>query len=86
MTKIFIFAHFGLNIRHFFSWFCLYNREISLAVMLRQLSKQNGKINMTKCLDKIVIFLKGIVMHFFHITQPYFQGKNKELLDLNCTK
>ncbi len=42
---IFIFAHIGLNICHsfFFPFFItferLYNREISLAVLLRQLAK-----------------------------------------------
>ncbi len=52
MTMIYIFTHFGLSIRHTFIYFvsfvrlCLYNREISLAVMLKQLSKQ--KNNMTK--------------------------------------
>ncbi len=46
MTMIYIFTHFGLSIRHTFIYFvsfvrlCLYNREISLAVMLKQLSKQ----------------------------------------------
>ncbi len=39
MTKIFIFAHFGLNMHHSFFIFCylericLYNREIILAVL-----------------------------------------------------
>ncbi len=59
MTKIFIFAHFGLNINHSFFIFCylericLYNREVSLAVLLRQ----NSKTNMTKNRDKIVIYI-----------------------------
>ncbi len=50
MTTIFTFAHFGLIIHHFLYIFrylerlCLYNREISLAVLLRQ----NSKANMTK--------------------------------------
>ncbi len=45
MTKIYIFTHFGLNICHPFYIFCylerlcLYNREISLTVMLKQLAK-----------------------------------------------
>ncbi len=45
MTTIFIFTHFGLNIHHAFVYcvtfvrLCLYNREISLAVMFKQLAK-----------------------------------------------
>ncbi len=44
MTKIFIFTHFVLNIHHPFLYFVtlqgyLYNREISLAVMIKQLVK-----------------------------------------------
>ncbi len=60
MTNIFIFAHFGLNIRHTFFIFCnlerlcLYNREIILAALLRK----NCKTNMTKNRDKIVKFKK----------------------------
>ncbi len=50
----FIFAHFGLNIHHtFYICYlerpCLYNREIILAVLIRQ----NSKTNMTKNRDKI---------------------------------
>ncbi len=59
MTKIFIFAHFGLNVYHSLYFvalerLCLYNREISLAALLRQ----NSKTNMTKNRDKIMIFKK----------------------------
>ncbi len=43
----FIFTHFGINVCHCFFYFifvylvslCFYNREISLAVLLRQLAK-----------------------------------------------
>ncbi len=59
-SKIFIFSHFCLNICHTFYIYifcylkrlCLYNRAISLAVMLKQLA--NRKTNMTKTLDKTV--------------------------------
>ncbi len=56
MTKIFIFTHFGPKYPPFFFIFCdlerlcLYNREISLAILLRQ----NSKTNMTKNRDKIM--------------------------------
>ncbi len=44
MKKIFIFTHFGQNIKHPFLDFvtlkgCLYRREIILDVMLKQLAK-----------------------------------------------
>ncbi len=59
IKKVFIFAHFGLNIHHsFYICYlerpCLYNREIIFAALIRQ----NSKTNMTKNHDKIVIFLK----------------------------
>ncbi len=56
MTKIFIFAHFGLNIHHSYLYFVSLKGfvfiigKISLAVLLRQ----TGKTNMTKNCDKIV--------------------------------
>ncbi len=55
MIKIFIFAHFGLNIHYSFNIcylekICLYNKEIILAALLRQ----NNKTNKTKNRDKIV--------------------------------
>ncbi len=58
MKRFFIFTHFDLNIHHSFYIFCcperlcLYNREISLAELLRQ----NSKTNMTKNHGEIVIF------------------------------
>ncbi len=45
IMTIFIFTHFGLNIRHHFLYFvtsvrlCLYNSEMCLAVLLKQLAK-----------------------------------------------
>ncbi len=65
MTKIFIFTHFGLNIHHSFLYserLCLYNREISLAILLRQ----NSKTNMTKNRDKIMKYW----YIFCHIAHP----------------
>ncbi len=55
MIKIFIFAHFGLNIHYSFNIcylekICLYNKEIILAALLRH----NNKTNKTKNRDKIV--------------------------------
>ncbi len=50
MTTIFIFTHLGLNIRHtnlilcYLERLCLYNMEISLAVMLKQLTMNLDKI------------------------------------------
>ncbi len=67
MTEIFLFTHFGLNIHHSFviscylERICLYNRENSLAALLRQ----NGKTNMTKNRDEIVILKKKIVIWYF---------------------
>ncbi len=58
MTNIFfIFTDFGLNIHYPFLYFvtlkcCLYNREIGLAVSLKQLAKYN----MTKNCSKFVIW------------------------------
>ncbi len=55
MTKILIFAHFGLNISHCFLYFVtlkgfVFYRKIILATLLRH----NSKTNMTKNQDKIV--------------------------------
>ncbi len=60
---------------------CLYNWEISLALMLRQLA--NSKTNMTKNRDKItknlVISKKLIVIYFCHIAQPYVKVSNSNV-------
>ncbi len=70
ITKIFIFAHFCLNIHNSFFIFCylerlcLYNREIFLAAVLRQ----NSKTNMTKNPGETVIYKKNCDMIFL----PYF--------------
>ncbi len=69
MTQIFIFAHFGLNVYHSLYFvalerLCLYNREISLAALLRQ----NSKTNMTKNRDKIVILKKKSWYYIFAIS------------------
>ncbi len=47
--------HFYVTQSAQLSLFCLYNREISLAVLLRQ----TGKTNMTKNCDKIMKCLKN---------------------------
>ncbi len=58
MKKICIFSHFGLNSHHSFLYLfylerlCLYNREVSLAALLRQ----NSETNMTKNRGEIMIF------------------------------
>ncbi len=58
MTKIFIFTHFGLNIRHTFLYFVTLKGFVfiirKLVCLLCSNNLQNRKTNMTKNRDKIV--------------------------------
>ncbi len=64
MTKIFIFTHFAhflyLFVFCYIESFCLYNKEISLAVVFRQLAMNCD------------IKKNYVIWYFFHIAHPYF--------------
>ncbi len=90
LYNMYLFSHFFitkikiiniLNIRHTFftlEGFVFYNRETSLAVMLKQL-RRNRKNNMTKNHDKIVKFLKT-KLRILPYHQPLAEGDQTQSL------